>query len=72
MLGCMTYIESTSGLTVVGEEMVVGTVRQVWQTALKTYTTTLNERVSKASIKSREVVGWLYPRGLLPGTRMAT
>lgn len=46
MLGCMTYIEyqeSTSRLTVVGEEMAVGTVRQVWQTALKTYTTTLNE-----------------------------
>lgn len=57
MLGCMTYIEyqeSTSRLTVVGEEMAVNTVRQVWQTALKTYTTTLNERVSKASIKSRE------------------
>lgn len=34
--------------------MAVNTVRQVWQTALKTYTTTLNERVSKASIKSRE------------------
>lgn len=46
MLGCMTYIESTSRLTVVGEEMAVNTVRQVWQTALKTYTTTLNERVS--------------------------
>ena len=57
MLGCMTYIEyqeSTSRLTIVGEEMAVNTVRQVWQTALKTYTTTLNERVSKASIKSRE------------------
>lgn len=57
MLGCMTYIEyqeSTSRLTIVGEEMAVATVRQVWQTALKTYTTTLNERVSKASIKSRE------------------
>ena len=54
MLGCMTYIESASRLTVVGEEMAVNTVRQVWQTALKTYTTTLNERVSKASIKSRE------------------
>lgn len=57
MLGCMTYIEyqeSTSRLTVVGEEMAVNTVRQVWQTALRTYTTTLNERVSKASIKSRE------------------
>lgn len=57
MLGCMTYIEyqeSTSRLTIVGEEMAVNTVRQVWETALKTYTTTLNERVSKASIKSRE------------------
>lgn len=57
MLGCMTYIEyqeSTSRLTIVGEEMAVNTVRQVWQTALKTYTTTLNERVSKSSIKSRE------------------
>lgn len=57
MLGCMTYIEyqeSTSRLTVVGEEMAVDTVRQVWQTALKTYTTTLNERVSKASIKFRK------------------
>lgn len=54
MLGCMTHIESASRLTVVGEEMAVGTVRQVWQTATKTYTTTLNERVSKASIKSRE------------------
>ena len=57
MLGCMTYIEyqeSTSRLTIVGEEMAVNTVRQVRQTALKTYTTTLNERVSKASIKSRE------------------
>ena len=57
MLGCMTYIEyreSTSRLTVVGEEMAVGAVRHVWRTALKTYTTTLNERVSKASIKSRE------------------
>lgn len=57
MLGCMTYIEyqeSTSRLTIVGEEMAVNTVRHVWQTAIKTYTTTLNERVSKASIKSRE------------------
>jgi hypothetical protein len=57
MLGCMTYIEyqeSTSRLTVVGEEMAVGTVRQVWQTALKAYTTTLSERVSKANVKSRE------------------
>lgn len=57
MLGCMTYIEyqeSTSRLTIVGEEDSVNTVRQVWRTALKNYTTTLNERVSKASIKSRE------------------
>ena len=57
MLGCMTYIEyqeSASRLTVVGEEVAVGTVRDVWRIALKTYTTTLNERVSKASIKSRE------------------
>lgn len=57
MLGCMTYIEyqeSASRLTVVGEEMAVGTVRQVWQTALKAYTTMLNERVSKANVKSRE------------------
>ena len=54
MLGCMTYIEYqeyTSRLTIVGEEMAVNTVRQVWQTALKTYTTTLNERVSKPSTK---------------------
>ena len=64
MLGCMTYIEyqeSTSRLTVVGEEMAVNTVRQVWQTALKTYTTTLNERVSKGLYKKprrvQEVVG---------------
>ena len=56
MLGCMTYIEyqeSSSRLTIVGEETAVGTVRQVWRTALETYTTTLNER---APIKSRE--GW--------------
>lgn len=49
MLGCMTYIEyqeSTSRLTVVGEEMAVDTIRHVWRIALKTYTTTLNERVS--------------------------
>ena len=38
MLGCMAYIEyqeSTSRLTIVGEEMAVNTIRQVWQTALK-------------------------------------
>ena len=49
MLGCMTYIkyqESSSRLTVVGEEMAVDTVRHVWRIALKTYTSTLNERVS--------------------------
>lgn len=50
MPGCMTYIEHQE-LTIAGEEMAVG---HVWQTALKTYTTTLNERVSKPSIKSRE------------------
>ena len=57
MLGCMTYIEyqeSSSRLTIVGEETAVNTVRQVWQAGLKTYTTTLNERVSKANVKSRE------------------
>ena len=57
MLECMTsieYQESTSRLTIVGEEAAVNIVRHVWQMALKTYETTLNERVSKASIKSRE------------------
>lgn len=57
MLGCMTYIEyqeSTSRLTVVGEETAVGAVRRVWRIALKTYTATLNERVSKANVKGRE------------------
>lgn len=57
MLGCVSYIEyqeSLSRLTIVGEETAVNTVRQVRQAALKTYTTTLNERVSEASIKSRE------------------
>lgn len=43
MLGCMTYIEYQESSS-----------RQ--RVALETYTTTLNERVSKASIKSREVV----------------
>lgn len=69
MLGCMTYIgyqESTSGLTVVGEEMAVGTVRHVWRTALKTYLTTLNERVSKASVKSREE-SRKWSDGYIPG-----
>lgn len=54
MMTHIKYQESTSRLTVVGEEMAVGTIRQVWRTALEPYTTTLNERVSKASIKSRE------------------
>ena len=70
MLGCMTHIEyreSTSMLTVVGEEMAVGTVRQVWQTGLKTYETTLNERVSKASIKSREEWSDDYILGFFEG-----
>lgn len=70
MLGCMTYIEyqeSTSRLTIVGEEMAVGTVRQVWQTGLKTYETTLNERVSKASIKSREEWSGDYILGFFEG-----
>lgn len=70
MLGCMTYIEyqeSTSRLMIVGEEMAVGTVRQVWQTGLKTYETTLNERVSKASIKSREEWSGDYILGFFEG-----
>lgn len=70
MLGCMTsieYQESTSRLTVVGEEMAVGTVRHVWRTALKTYETTLNERVSKASIKSREEWSDDYILGFFEG-----
>lgn len=53
MLGCMPSIEYQR-LTIVGEEAAVNIVRHVWRTALKTYETTLNERVSKASIKSRE------------------
>lgn len=57
MLGCMTTIEyqrPSSRLTIVGEEAAANIVRHVWQTALKTYETTLNERVSKANVKSRE------------------
>lgn len=57
MLGCMSsieYQEATSMLTIVGEEDDVNAVRLAWETALRTYTTTLNERVSKAYIKSRE------------------
>lgn len=70
MLGCMTYIdyqEPASRLTIVGEEMAVSTVRQVWQTALKTYTTTLNERVSKAPIKSRRKWSDDYILGFFEG-----
>lgn len=52
---------------VVGEEMAVGTVRHVWRTALKTYTTTLNEQVSKASIKSREEWSGDYILGFFEG-----
>ena len=57
MPGCMTHIEyqePTSRLTIVGEEAAVNIVGHVWRIAFKTYPTTLNERVSKASIKSRE------------------
>lgn len=57
MLGCLTsieYQEATSRLTIVGEEDDVNTVRLAWETALRTYTTTLNEQVSKAHVKSRE------------------
>lgn len=61
------YQESTSRLTVVGEEMAVGTMRHVWRTALETYTTTLNERVSKASIKSREEWSDDYILGFFEG-----
>lgn len=52
VLGCVSsieYQESSSRLTIVGEEMAVNTVRQVWETTLKTYTTTLNERVSNTN-----------------------
>lgn len=57
MLGCLAHIEyqeATSRLTIVGEEDDVNAVRLAWETALRTYTTTLNERVSKAHVKSRE------------------
>ena len=54
MPGRMTHIEYQESTSRLGEEMAVGTVRQAWHTALKTYTTTLNERVSKPSIKSQE------------------
>lgn len=64
MLGCMTYIESTSRLTVVGEEMAVG---KCGRRPSKTYTTTLNERVSKASIKSREEWADDYILGFFEG-----
>ena len=72
MLGCMTYIEyqeSTSRLTIVGEETAVNTVRHMWWTALRTYTTTLNERVSKAHVKSsgsgRMTISWVSSKALL-------
>lgn len=67
MLGCTTYIEYQESSSRVGEEMAVGTVRQVWRTAIKTYTTTLNERVSKASIKSREEWSDDYILGFFEG-----
>ena len=57
MLGCTTHIEyqeSTSRLTVAGKKTTVDTVKHVWQTALKTYTTTLNEQTPKAPTKSRD------------------
>ena len=79
MLGCMTSIEyqrPSSSLTIVGEEDSVNTIRHVWRTALKTYETTLNERVSKPSIKSREgfrmTISLVSLRALLPGTHMFT
>lgn len=67
MLGCMTsieYQESTSRLMVVGEEMAVGTCGGQLS---KTYETTLNERVSKASIKSREEWSDDYILGFFEG-----
>lgn len=70
MLGCMTsieYQESTSRLTIVGEETAVNTVRHMWQTALRTYTPTLNERVSKPTIKSREEWSDDYILGFFEG-----
>lgn len=67
MLGCMMYIEYQESSSRVGEEVAVGTVRQVWRTALKTYTTTLNERVSKASIESREEWADEYILGFFEG-----
>ena len=39
----------------------------MWWTALKTYETTLNERVSKASIKSREEWSDDYILGFFEG-----
>lgn len=70
MLGCMTYLEyqeSASRLTIVGEEMAVDTIRHVWRTALETYETPLNKRVSKASIKSREEWSDDYILGFFEG-----
>ena len=48
MLGCMSsieYQEAASMLTIIGEEDDVNAVRLAWETALRTCTTTLNERV---------------------------
>lgn len=70
MLGCMTSIEyqgPSSRLTIVGEEAATNIVRHVWQTALKTYETTLNERVSKANVKSREEWSDDYILGFFEG-----
>lgn len=57
MLGCMTHTEhrvSASMLTIVGEKDTVNTMRRIWEAALRTYAAALNERVSKANVKSRE------------------
>lgn len=67
MLGCMTHIEYQRPSSRVGEEAAVNIVGRVWQTALKTYGATLNERVSKASIKSREEWSDDYILGFFEG-----
>ena len=46
MLGCMSSIEYQEATSRVGEEDDVNAVRLARETALRTYTTTLNERVS--------------------------
>ena len=53
MLGCMTHIEYQESTSSVGEEMAVNTVRHVWQTALKTYTTTLDNPDMRVSNTGR-------------------